>query len=688
MELTRVTLKEHKMIARYEPRVGAEAERGRCRPQPLLACSILICCFGTAHAQSPIDEIVVTAPQRERRALQPAIEFEQAQIVERAPVALTDIFKGMPSVGIRTNSRGEAVLRLRGSEERQTGIYLDGAPLSVPWDGRVDLSALPAGVVETVRVTASAAPIEYGPNSVLGVVDIQTPGAAQPGLDSMQAEIGTQDSGSLSAAAGARARGIDWLIGGGYRRVGGEAVSDTSVIPYGPVGDGERVNTDLETASLFVAAGRKLDNGAVRLSLFSVDAERGIANAGHIDPAIGSPRYWRYPHWRFDQLTFNSAFDVGPRTTLRSTAWFQHFEQTIDQYTDDSYATLGASEDDEDNTLGLRIVLERPFEAFDLRVVGNAQTTLHDQVDNDHVSDSTSPLTSYRQDIFSLGAEIDTAASDDLVLSAAASYDLATTPETGGRDPQEDLADWAASVAAGWHPSDAWQIVGTLGQRTRFPTLRELYGEALGQFLINPDLRPETTLLGDLTLERISRDGTLKVRLTPWILEIDDTLSQRNVEVNGQRFRQRYNLEGSNGHGVEAGIDWNVDDRLELRFHANWQDLEARIGEDGTRPVLYQRPDIQATITVDWLISTDWDLFLEVRHVGTALDEDEDGSIVELPTSTAAGFRLFRTVHQDEGSRWRIYAGVDNIGDEVILPQLGLPQPGRTLSLGVSFVRL
>lgn len=529
-----------------------------------------------AFAQPAIEEVVVTAPKRERRALQPATEFDQAQISERAPIALTDIFKGMPSVGIRTNSRGEAVLRLRGSEERQTGIYMDGAPLSVPWDGRVDLSALPAGIVESVRVTASAAPIEYGPNSVLGVVDIQTPVSVEPGLESLQAELGMQDSSALSAAAGANTNGIDWLVSGGYQRVGGGAVSDGSVIPFGPVEDGERVNTDLESASLFVAAGQEYDHGAARLSLFSVDAERGIANAGHIDPTLGSPRYWRYAHWRFDQLTLNSAFDVGASMSLRSTAWFQHFEQTIDQYTDDSYSDLDSSEDDEDNTLGLRMVLEHPFNAFDVRLVGNAQATRHDQVNTDHVNEGVGPLMSYQQNIYSLGAEIDTAIRADMVFSAAVSYDLATTPRTGGRDPQEDLSDWAGSIAARWYPSDTWQIAGTLGQRTRFPTLRELYGEALGQFLLNPDLRPETTLLGDFTFEHVFRGGALRLRLTPWILRIDDTLSHRNVRADGVRMRQRYNLEGSDGHGVEAGVDWNIDDWLELRFHANLQDLEAR----------------------------------------------------------------------------------------------------------------
>jgi outer membrane receptor protein involved in Fe transport len=552
----------------------------------------------------------------------------------------------------------------------------------------VDLSALPAGIVDGVRVTPSAAPIEYGPNSVLGVVDIQTPISVVPGLRSLQGELATEHSGSLSAAGGVSAGDVDWLFGGGYRRIGGEAVSSRAVIPYGPVEDGARANTDLESTSLFVAASRQFDQAAARMSLLSVDAERGIANAGHIDPAVGLPRYWRYPHWRFDQLTLNVGMDIGASTSLRSVLWFQHFEQTIDQFADDSYSVVENSEDDEDNTLGGRMVLERPFDAFDLRLVGNAQMTVHEQVNTDHVNGLHVPLKSYQQNVFSLGAELDSRAGDTVDVSAALSYDLATTPKTGDYDAYDELSDWAASIAMRWYPSDTWQLAGTLGQRTRFPTLRELYGEAFGQFLLNPGLRPETTLLGDVTLEGVLRNGQVRLRLTPWMLRIDDTLSRRSLVVDGVRLRQRYNLEGSTGHGIEAGLEWNVHDFLELRLHASWQDLEARLEDDGTRPGLYQRPDVQASLVLDWVFTPAWDLFFEVRYMGEALDEDDYGTVVELPSSTSVDFRLFRTVQRDDAGQWRVYFGVDNLANDVVLPQLGLPQPGRTASLGVSFERL
>jgi iron complex outermembrane receptor protein len=100
------------------------------------------------------------------------------------------------------------------------------------------------------------------------------------------------------------------------------------------------------------------------------------------------------------------------------------------------------------------------------------------------------------------------------------------------------------------------------------------------------------------------------------------------------------------------------------------------------------RPEFQASLIVDWIFADAWDLYFEIRQLGTALDEDEDGSVVELPTSTELNLRLFKTLHHGTSGRWRAYAGVENASDEIVLPQLGLPQPGRTVSLGASFERL
>ena len=638
-----------------------------------------------ALAEPEIEEITVVEKRRPRHAAQPAFVIEGDTLRETTPIALTDVFRRVQSVGIRTNSRGEAVLRLRGSEERQTGIFLDGAPLSVPWDGRVDLSALPAGIVERVRVTASAAPIEFGTNTALGAVEIQTPFSVDSGLSSFQAEAGSEESGALSAVGGINSDRVNWVLAGSYRTLEGEDVASRSVIPYGPVSDGYRVNTDIDTGSLFAAASSQPEWGALRVSLLSIDADRGIASQGNFSPESGGARYWRYPDWRFNQLTFNSRSELGSSFSLMTTAWIQHFEQTIEQYTDDRYSTIESTEEDEDRTAGARIVGQRAFSGFDIRMFGNAQVTQHQQVDSDLLAGTRGPLQEFQQNIYSLGVEVDAMPRDSLQLSGAVAYDLASTPRTGGRPAQEDLDAWAGNVAVRWFSGEHWQVAATLGQRTRFPALRELYGEALGEFLLNPGLKPETATLADLTFERNWRDGEAQFRVTPWLLQIDDTLSRRNVTIDGVRYRQRYNLEGSDGYGLEASLDWRLDDQLEFRLNGTWQDLTARKEEDGTRPVLYQRPEFQAALAVDYTFGRDWDFYFEAEYLGVAKDEDENGNVVDLPTSWHVDVRLFKTLNARADGRWRVYAGVDNATNDVVLPQLGLPQPGRTISMGVLF---
>ena len=58
------------------------------------------------------------------------------------PTAAT-IAREIPAARVQTNSRGEALLYLRGAAERQIGIFLDGALINIPWDNRIDLSLVP-----------------------------------------------------------------------------------------------------------------------------------------------------------------------------------------------------------------------------------------------------------------------------------------------------------------------------------------------------------------------------------------------------------------------------------------------------------------------------------------------------------------------------------------------------------------
>ena len=100
-----------------------------------------------------LDEITVISNKSSNRAMQLVTVIDQEELSRSVPTSLSDIFLNRPVISVRSNSRGETVLRLRGSNERQAAIFLDGASLSIPWDGRIDIGLLPIGMIDRLTIS-------------------------------------------------------------------------------------------------------------------------------------------------------------------------------------------------------------------------------------------------------------------------------------------------------------------------------------------------------------------------------------------------------------------------------------------------------------------------------------------------------------------------------------------------------
>lgn len=640
-----------------------------------------------AGAAANLEEISVTAVRSQDRALQPAQSLSEHDIERRLPTDFTEVFRAVMGVGIRTNSRGEAVLRLRGSEERQSQIFIDGAPISVPWDGRADLSLFPASFIRSVSVIKSAAPIEYGANAVLGVVDISTFETSDTFKLNARSEAGSHNAYLVEGEAFVPiGGGVNLQLGGNHFSRDALAVASRDPIPFDPQEGEGRTNTDLTSTSFFAAASLERDWGSFRLSAMDINADKGIAAAAHIDPDEGNPRFWRYPNWHMTQLSLAGDIRLGEATGLRVNAWHQRFDQTIHSYDDNTYKTAEDQQDDRDRTFGGRMVLSQDWQNLTTRLVTSVQESTHTQTETDLSAGTSGEAERFRQRLVSVGGEMDIPLGDSVKTSFALAYDRASTPLTGGRATQPAISNWAASGAVEWQTSNELTITATLGQRTRFPTMRELYGNALGRFLLNPDLKPETALVGDLTFAWAPATQPLELTLTPWFTRIDDTLSQRNVTIDGISRRQRYNLDGSDGYGIEAGANWQASSSITLEASAFWQHLKADRLEDGTRPTLYQRPKGQLLLAANYSFANGGNVRAEMNHLGHAFDEDEDGSVVRLDGSTEFNVKFYMPVKMTTYGIWQVYGAVNNITDTVILPQLGLPDAGRTFKVGIRLV--
>ena len=640
------------------------------------------------QSSGSIEEVILTAPRGPTRASRPTVALDHEALQARQPITVADIFRTVPGVFLRTNSRGQSVIRIRGAEERQTLVFLDGAPLAAPWDGRADLSLLPAGLVDRIEVTRGLAPIEYGANAVAGAIDLVTHVPWEG--TSLRAEIlhGTLGLRNVNAVAGFDSDNR-WSFVAAGSTIGRDAkrIADKESVAFDPSTDRARTNTDMSGDSLFAATAYSGDSYFLRASLLHTKAERGVAAQGDLNPATANPRFWRMPERRLTQATLNGNWNLREGVDLRLTGWQQWFDQTIDAYRGYSYKALRERERGRDLTSGARLALSTLVDRATLRFVATVQDSTHRQTDFATATGQAADLVEepelrYRQRLLTLGIETDLRLSDTLTSTVGLAKDYASTPLTGDKPAQEPLSATGWSAGLRWTPSDNLSAVATLGQRSRFPTPRELYGVALGRFLLNPDLQPERSFLADFGVEYNASDA-LSLDFTLWANQSDDTLSQRVVTVDNVNRRQRFNISGSFTYGIEAVATLAITEKLTGDFSVGLQDDQVARDESGVRRNLLHRPREQLNLALDWQATSSLDMRAELSYIGRAYDLADDGADTHLPASASLGLRGAMNVGRIYNQDIFLTAAVDNLTDALILPQLGLPAPGRSFHIGI-----
>ncbi len=598
---------------------------------------------------------------------------------------LAEVLRETPFVRVRTNSRGETELSLRGSESRQVAVLVDGVPLTLGWDDRADLSVVPATGAQGIRVVRGVPSLLHGPNVLGGVVEVGVARAAGAEVEreSLRAAVGADHAGgrmlsaSFTAPLGAGAGETTLRAGAGFRDQPGFALADGVVDPGED--DGLRGNSDAESLDGFVALRHRTAGGAwASLSGFGSRTRRGVTPELHLE----SPRFWRYPEASRGVAALSAG--TGMRTTplgegdLEATFGLDAARTELASYADRAYDEVTGREDADDRTLSLRLLGDHTLgSAADLR----AALTLAD-TRRDEVLEPGGP-NRYRQRLWSLGGEAErrvllAGPAEVLRLVAGASADGADTPEAGDKEPLGRLRDWGARLGATATLRGAAELHAGLSRRSRFPALRELYSGALGRFQPNPDLHPETLLAAEAG--GTAQLGALQLQAVGFHQRLEDAIVR--VGLGGGRFR-RENRNEIRSTGAELLADWRAGPRaltgsLTLQ-RVRLIDSEA---EGGSGRAEYQ-PGVAGSLDGSTPLLLGLRGEAGVRFQGRQwCVHPELGREVALDASARTDLRLSRAWRAGAlARRLRAVLALDNAADAAVYDQCGLPQPGRTLRL-------
>ena len=416
---------------------------------------------------------------------------------------MEQVLRAMPLIQIRANSRGEMQPALRGSEDRQIAILMDGVPLTIGWDHRTDMSIIPLTAARKITLVRGLSSVLYGPNTLGGVVEVDVArGQSRIGsVDPLSVGLAYDGTGgtNVSLTGGHLVNDVDdqWVFRGGFGfqdrsgvPVSGKAEEDPVLRPQYLTEDDLRLNSDSERIDGFVTARYRADEGTWgSFSASGYDVERGVPPEAHQD----DPRLWRYPEQR--RMLAAISGGTGQRETgagegdLEASIGVDLGSTLIEQFASEAYDTVAETEGSDDRVLTARVLGEHTIGASgDLRASATYADVVHDEVL------TPGGMNSYRQRLWSVGMETEFrfGASDLSSVSLGGAIDGSDTPESGDKSSVEAITDYGVRLGLSTLVADGVLLHGGASRRSRFPSLRELYSGALGRFEPNSNLQPET----------------------------------------------------------------------------------------------------------------------------------------------------------------------------------------------------
>ncbi len=600
-----------------------------------------------------------------------ATEIDGSELSDRG-VDLADLLRRVPGARIRDYGGlgSYATMSLRASTSEQVTVLVDGVPQNRALGGAVDLSSIPATMIDRITVFRGFGPAAYGLGGIGGVVDVRTrrPGSdPQVTVDLIGGELGTaRVSGTIVVPTGDSA-GLQ--IDAEALDGDGDFVYLDTGLPFVPDDSRStrRANNDLRQRSVNVQhVWSDIGGGRLRLALGVQSRERGVPGVDTFQST--SSRLDQ----RLEQLTAS--------WSRRGDAGLDRADLTIDGFRDvtdylNPLGEIGLGTQDQTTrltgggataTVGRRHGRHRTLARFDLRrEEASRRNRLASQVDRGGAT----------RDLFALTAE-ETLRFGRWSIAPSMRWehrrDRFKSAEGGTLPPPaSDVTEGrgAGKVGVAYLPNDRLQLRGSIGRFHRSPSMQELFGDT-GSLAGNPKLQAESGESIELGAT-YRRPGPIRLlEIVGFARRAEDLIRFRPASQGTARAQ---NLADVEIFGVEASVD--------LQFHDGWtaqagltlQNAEETIGFAEGSQLPYE-PRIAGHVGVGWRLR-EWQARWEISYVGKNGTDSLDTPVLRIPS---------RTIHDLNISYSRpngLELGLDvrNLFDRRIRDVARFPLPDRVI---------
>ena len=637
-----------------------------------------------------LGEIFVTAKQEKVDVATTVTTYSQEDIKAQGAQTVAEALDQLPGVDVRSGGKNQYFVSIRGFDQDNVKVLIDGVPVYEQYFRTLDLSLIPTDAISKIVVTKGASSVLYGANTMGGVINIITKKGSKEPVTELISSYGNNATQAYIFNHGAAFGDFNYWLTGSYRSSDGFELSHdfNENNPHTGIGTeynedgGTRDSSDYIKRTINAKIGYEPDaETKLYLSFDYHNNERGV-------PTEFS-RYWYFTKWDqwhanlVGQKTFSDFFTLKGRVfytkhndELTDSSW--DADHTTDRKWFETSAYDGFSEGAE---------LQTSFDFGDASLVKLGFNYTKDNTkQNEYYDDECfsvirfgdsvgdQPEEEYETDTYTFAIEDEINPTDKLSLVFGASYDYydPKVATDGGVDlPEIPDSSSTFNPQAGivYYATDATSIHTSVGKKTRFPHMKELYSGYAGG---NPDLDTQTTIAYEIGVDQ-RFNSRVQGSITYFYNDITDLIDRR--EVDGEMIY--INVDDAVYQGVEVALNMNLTDSLSAG--ANYTYLSAQDKE--TDSALPFRP--RHKVNLDIRYQFPFGLTANVQGAYTQRQFDDDDPARKLPDFFLLNARLDQKISLVSKLDTTIFVEGSNLTDLNYDEGSG-PEPGRMYNAGLA----
>lgn len=622
--------------------------------------------------------------------------FEQTMtsntIAQQNSETVADALDNISGISLgMTGARNETTVSIRGFDAKRVGVFIDGIPAYVPYDGNFDYDRFLTADIAEIDVAKGYSSVAYGANTMGGVVNIISKRPSKALEGEVKAGMVLDSDGDLSRRItsiniGTRQDHLYAQLGAVYSDQNHYRLSDDYMTSTSQP-EGDRLRSEAEDYKVSFKTGYIADDGS-ELAIGYSNQNGQKQQPPSTNAAYNTVRYWDWPYWDKESVFITGQKNFG-NSYLKALAYYDKFQNSLYAYDNISYTTMtnksSFKSKYDDYSAGARIEYGVDFDKHFLTAAANYKKDSHKGYDISKTTDAETMTENYEDHTLSFGIEDVYTLSSQWQILGGISYDQRTADKLYDTNPAlstalslESQSSYNPEVAVVFSPDETSKIRASIARKTYMPSMKDRYSRTLKVPPLYPNPKLDNEVATHYELSYQKQLGAISTRLNGYFTRVDNAIQQA-VYTPDPTYMQNQNVGTFDHRGIEAELNYKSDG-LEAGGNYTYISVKNRTNESLKRTDV---PKHQLFTYAQMDMGSNIALYGDMKFREGAYDQITDGSYVINPTFTTFDIKAIYKATTAITAE----VGVKNLTDKLVQYDLGFPVAGREFfaNLGYKF---